>query len=88
MQRFIQSLCVTLFLVIPVSSFAELSDYFVSTQWLADNRDNVVVLDARQQPLYLLGHIEGHSAFPAVLFWKSVIRSKVWFRQRHPSPGC
>lgn len=48
-----------LLVVLPGVSQAALGDYFVDTQWLAANRDKVVVLDVRNTPLYLLGHIDG-----------------------------
>ncbi len=54
-----RSLLLFLLLALPVSAVASLSDYFVSTDWLANNRDNVVVVDVRKGPFYLLGHIEG-----------------------------
>lgn len=38
---------------------AALSDYFVSTQWLAENRKAVTVVDVRVSPLYFLGHVDG-----------------------------
>ncbi|MFO7578333.1 MAG: sulfurtransferase [Pelovirga sp.] len=38
---------------------ADLGDYFVSTGWLDDQREQVLVLDVRRAPLYWLGHIEG-----------------------------
>ena len=43
----------------PILANAALDDYFAQTGWLAKNRSQVVVLDARQAPLFLLGHIEG-----------------------------
>jgi thiosulfate/3-mercaptopyruvate sulfurtransferase len=43
---------------------AALNDYFVQTGWLAENRSQVVVLDARQTPLFLVGHIEGAHHVP------------------------
>ncbi len=46
-------------LILPGIVFAGLDDYFVSTQWLAENRDNSVVIDVRKGPFYLIGHIEG-----------------------------
>jgi thiosulfate/3-mercaptopyruvate sulfurtransferase len=50
----------TLLLVaLPSLASAALGDYFTQTSWLAENRAQVVVLDARQTPLFLLGHIEG-----------------------------
>lgn len=68
MKRIIKSLLVALFLIIPTLSGAALSDYFVSTDWLQENRDNVIVLDARQKPLYLLGHIDGALSVPRSAF--------------------
>ena len=41
------------------SAMASLGEYFVSTDWLAGNRNDIVVVDVRRTPLYLLGHIEG-----------------------------
>lgn len=41
----------------PVS--AGLGDYFVSSSWLAQQGQEVRVVDVRVTPLYLLGHIEG-----------------------------
>lgn len=46
-------------LFLPTFSAAGLDDYFVSTEWLAANRDKAVVIDVRKFPLYLLGHIDG-----------------------------
>ena len=41
------------------TSYASLDNYFVSTEWLIDNRDQALVLDVRRVPLYMLGHIDG-----------------------------
>lgn len=49
---------------IPTLANAALQDYFVQTGWLDENRAQVVVLDARQTPLFLLGHIEGAHHLP------------------------
>lgn len=49
---------------LPAFANAELGDYFTATQWLAENRAQVVVLDVRQTPLFLLGHIEGAYHLP------------------------
>lgn len=68
MKRFAHSILVALFLIIPSLSFAALSDYFVSTEWLQKNRDNVVVLDARQPAFFLLGHIDGAYSVPRSAF--------------------
>lgn len=38
---------------------AALSDYFVTTDWLAENQDQALVIDVRRAPLYWLGHIDG-----------------------------
>ena len=43
----------------PVTAFAGLDDYFVSTEWVAEQRDNIVIVDVRKSPLYFIGHIEG-----------------------------
>jgi len=53
-----------LLLTLPVLATAAIEDYFVQTDWLAANRSQVVVLDARQGPLYLLGHIDGAYSVP------------------------
>lgn len=68
MKPIIHPLLLALFFVLPTSSFAALSDYFVSTDWLAENRDHVVVVDVRQPPLYLLGHIDGAYSVPRSSF--------------------
>jgi len=49
---------------LPALANAALSDYFVSTDWLSANRSQAVVLDTRQDPLYLVGHIEGAHHVP------------------------
>jgi thiosulfate/3-mercaptopyruvate sulfurtransferase len=54
----------TLLTGLPSLASAALSDYFVKTEWLADHRQQVVVLDTRQPPLFLLGHIEGAYNLP------------------------
>jgi thiosulfate/3-mercaptopyruvate sulfurtransferase len=59
MKRFAQSLLISLLFVLPGIGHAALSDYFVSTDWVAENRDQVVVVDVRKGPFYLLGHIAG-----------------------------
>jgi len=43
---------------------AALTDYFVDSEWLSGHRQQVVVLDTRQAPLFLLGHIEGAYNLP------------------------
>ncbi len=60
MQRLILGLLVVAFVSLSgVSAEAALSDYFVSSDWLVKNRAQVVVVDVRRQPLFLLGHIDG-----------------------------
>ena len=49
---------------LPALANAALNDYFVQTDWLAENRSKVVLLDARQTPLFLLGHIQGAHHVP------------------------
>lgn len=49
---------------LPTFASAAIEDYFVQTDWLDKNRSNVVILDARQPALYLLGHIEGAHSVP------------------------
>ncbi len=49
---------------LPALVNAALNDYFVQTDWLAVNRAQVVILDARQTPLFLVGHIEGAHHVP------------------------
>jgi len=49
---------------LPTLASAALEDYFVQTDWLAKNRSEVVILDARQTPLFILGHIEGAHHLP------------------------
>jgi len=53
-----------LLLTLPLVAAAAIEDYFVQTGWLAANRTQVVILDARQAPLYLLGHIDGAYSVP------------------------
>jgi thiosulfate/3-mercaptopyruvate sulfurtransferase len=48
----------TLLIVLVGPAAADLSDYFVSTEWLADTSDNVTIVDVRIGPKYLLGHID------------------------------
>lgn len=50
------------------TSHASLDNYFVSTDWLADNRDQALVLDVRRAPLYWLGHIDGAQHVSRELF--------------------
>ena len=47
---------ITLLLIaLPSLAGAAIEDYFVQTEWLDKNRSTVVILDARQPALYLLG---------------------------------
>ncbi len=64
---------------LPALVNAALNDYFVQTGWLAENRSQVVVLDARQTPLFLVGHIEGAHHVPrsAFLNTRSGVKSLV-----------
>jgi thiosulfate/3-mercaptopyruvate sulfurtransferase len=66
MQSFKRFITLTILLLVglPTLASAALGDYFVQTNWLAKNRSNVVILDARQTPLFLLGHIEGAHHVP------------------------
>ena len=50
---------VSVLLILPGVVFAGLNEYFVSTQWLAENRENSVVIDVRKSPFYLIGHVDG-----------------------------
>ncbi len=59
MQKRLFSLVLLLLLSVPFSAFAGLGDYFVTTEWLAQNRQQAVVVDVRKAPLFLLGHIDG-----------------------------
>ena len=42
-----------------VTAQAALGDYFVTTDWLAQNQDKVTLVDVRKAPLHYLGHIDG-----------------------------
>lgn len=79
MKRFAQSLLIALLFALPVASHAALGDYFVSTQWLAENREQVVVVDVRKDPFYLLGHIAGaqHVARSEFLETRNQVKSLV-----------
>lgn len=59
MRQILGFFVVAIAMALPTVSSAALDDYFVSTDWLAQNRGHVVVVDVRKQPFYLLGHIEG-----------------------------
>jgi len=57
-KNFITSLLVLLTVSVS-TSHASLDNYFVTTQWLAEHRDQTLVIDVRRAPLYWLGHIDG-----------------------------
>jgi thiosulfate/3-mercaptopyruvate sulfurtransferase len=59
MKRFVYFLFMLLVFAVPGVSQAALGDYFVSTDWLAKQREKVVLVDVRKAPFYLLGHIDG-----------------------------
>ena len=58
MKRFFSVLIVLLAISVG-TGHASLDRYFVSTEWLVDNRDQALILDVRHAPLYWLGHIDG-----------------------------
>ena len=58
MKRFFTVL-LALLTVSVTTSHASLDNYFVTTQWLAEHRDQTLVIDVRRAPLYWLGHIDG-----------------------------
>jgi len=64
MGAYFRLIAVLFIMGMPATSFAALGDYFVSTEWLAKNRQQAVVVDVRKGPLYLLGHIEGAQHVP------------------------
>lgn len=66
-KKFI-STAILLLAGLPTLAGAAIEDYFVQTDQLEANRSQVVILDARQSPLYLLGHIEGAYSVPRSLF--------------------
>jgi thiosulfate/3-mercaptopyruvate sulfurtransferase len=53
---------------LPTLASAALGEYFVQTDWLAKNQSKVVILDARQAPFFLIGHIEGAHHLPRSSF--------------------
>jgi thiosulfate/3-mercaptopyruvate sulfurtransferase len=55
---------ILLLTALPTLASAAVDDYFIDTDWVEKNRAEVVILDARQAPLYLLGHIEGAFTVP------------------------
>jgi len=79
MQKRFLSIFLLLLLSVPVTAFAGLDDYFVSTEWLAKNRQNAVVVDVRKGPLFLLGHIDGaqHVSHDAFLETRNHVKSLV-----------
>lgn len=66
MSTFKKYLAITAFFLAaaPTLASAALGEYFAETSWLASNRSQVVVLDARQAALFYLGHIEGAHLVP------------------------
>jgi len=58
MKKFITAL-LALLAVSVTTSHASLDKYFVSTEWLAEHRDQALIIDVRRAPLYWLGHIDG-----------------------------
>ena len=62
-KKFI-TLTILLLAGLPTLVSAALGDYFAQTSWVTENRSNVVILDARQTPLFLIGHIEGAHHLP------------------------
>lgn len=81
MKRIILGSIFSLFLTFSFSGLAQaaLSDYFVSTEWLEANREQVVVVDVRKSPLYYLGHIDGalHIDRPEFLSKRNGVKSLV-----------
>jgi len=63
LKKFI-TLTILLLAGLPTLASAALGDYFAQTSWLAENRSDVVIFDARQTPLFLIGHIEGAHHLP------------------------
>jgi thiosulfate/3-mercaptopyruvate sulfurtransferase len=55
---------ILLLVSLPTLAGAAIEDYFIQTEQLDANRSQIVVLDARQAPIYLLGHIEGAYSVP------------------------
>lgn len=79
MKYLAQGLLMVLLFVLPGQVDAALGDYFVTTDWLTAHRDQVVVVDVRKGPLYLLGHIDGaqHVERGAFLETRSRVKSLV-----------
>ena len=67
MKRFFTSLIVLLTISVS-TSYASLDNYFVSTEWLAEHREQALVIDVRRAPLYWLGHIDGAQHIDRDLF--------------------
>ena len=61
MKKLIIALLISL--IVPAATAynaqAAISDYFVDTSWLSSRLDEVIVVDVRIVPKYLLGHISG-----------------------------
>lgn len=68
MRQLIWFVILVVLVSLPSVSFAALDDFFVNTDWLAQNRDRVVVVDVRKKPFFLLGHIEGAQYVPRESF--------------------
>jgi thiosulfate/3-mercaptopyruvate sulfurtransferase len=62
--KWLISSAILLTVFIPTLTLAALEDYFVQTDWVDTNKSDIVILDARQPALYLLGHIEGAFSVP------------------------
>jgi len=61
MKKIIYTLLIALVIPFALSqtAVAAISDYFVDTPWLSQRLHEVVVVDVRVGPKYLLGHIDG-----------------------------
>ncbi len=62
MKRIIAPVLFFLLLISGIAAekaLAGLSDYFVSSEWLAANQKAVTMVDVRVAPLYFLGHVDG-----------------------------
>ncbi|MCF6267746.1 MAG: sulfurtransferase [Desulfuromusa sp.] len=79
MKCFTQILVVFILFALPGTGYAALGDYFVSTNWLADNRDQVIVVDVRKSLFYRLGHVAGaqHVERDAFLATRNQVKSLV-----------
>lgn len=61
MKKIIYTLIISLVVpfVLSQTAVAAISDYFVDTPWLSEKLDEVIIIDVRVGPKYLLGHIDG-----------------------------